>query len=183
MKRAILILTVVLAALAAPLARGAESGLTVLLAGGTEANMISIGLSSDGRDYLIESVVPLEVGGNVCWHPEGQANVLFCSASSIGGFEVNAGAGDDSVVLAFNVPVPVTVRGGPGRDRLVGGAGADKLIGGAGADKLIGRTGADYLYGGPGDDYLIGGGGNDLLHGNSGKDTLSGGSGRNELIP
>jgi len=122
MKRAILIATAVLAAYVAALAHAAEPPLTVLLAGGSEANMIEIALSPDGRSYVIDSVVPLDVGGNVCWHPEGHENELVCEAASIGGFEVNAGAGDDSVTVAREVAVPVTLRGGPGQDRLVGGA-------------------------------------------------------------
>jgi Ca2+-binding RTX toxin-like protein len=181
MKRMILIATVVLAAQAAMVARAAEPPLTVLLAGGSEANTIEISLSPDGRSYLIDSVVQLEVGGNVCWHPDGQENQLVCEATSIGGFEVNAGGGDDSVTVAREVPIPVTLRGGPGQDKLVGGAGADKLVGGPGNDVLVGRDGADSLFGGPGDDRLVGCKGNDLLRGGSGEDTLLGGSGQNEL--
>jgi hypothetical protein len=183
MKRATLTAITVLVAWAAASAHAAEPRLTVLLAGGAEANTISIVLSPDGRAYLIDSVVPLEVGGSVCWHPEGQPNELTCEAASIGGFEVNAGGGDDSVVVAREVPIPVTLRGGPGRDRLIGGAGDDKLVGGVGDDVLIGRAGADSLFGGPGDDRLIGGSGSDLLRGGSGEDVLLGGSGQNYLVP
>lgn len=182
MKRAILIAMMVLAAQAAAFAHAAAPPLTVLLAGGAEMSAITIALSPDGRTYVIDSVAPLEVGGDICWHPEGQPNELICEAAPIGGFEVNAGAGDDSVVVAREVPIPVTLRGGPGQDRLVGGADADKLVGGAGDDVLVGRAGADSLFGGPGDDRLVGGSGNDLLHGDSGEDTLLGGSGRNEAI-
>jgi Ca2+-binding RTX toxin-like protein len=181
MKRMILIATAVLAAQAAMVAHAAEPPLTVLLAGGEEANVITISLSPDGRTYPIDSVVQLEVGGNVCWHPDGQENQLLCEAASIGGFEVNAGGGDDSVTVAANVAIPVTLRGGPGQDRLVGGAGADKLVGGAGNDVLIGRGGADSLFGGSGDDRLVGCAGNDLLRGGPGEDILLGGSGENEL--
>jgi Ca2+-binding RTX toxin-like protein len=183
MKRAILIATMVLAAQAVTVARATEAPLTVLLAGGSEANTIAIALSPDGRSYVIDSVVPLDVGGSVCWHPEGLENELVCAATSIGGFEVNSGAGDDSVSVAREVPIPVTLRGGPGQDRLLGGAGADKLIGGPDGDVMIGRAGADSLYGGPGDDRLIGGSGNDVLRGDSGEDTLLGGSGSNQLLP
>jgi hypothetical protein len=182
MKRAILTATMVLAAWAAMPAHAAEPPLTVLLTGGAEQSQIAIWLSPDGRSYVIDSVAQLEVGGNVCWHPEAQPNELVCEATPIGGFEVNGGAGDDSVIVAREVPIPVTLRGGPGQDRLIGGAGADKLTGGPGNDVLVGRAGSDSLYGGPGDDRLVGGSGNDLLHGESGEDTLLGGSGRNELF-
>jgi len=183
MKRAILIATTVLTAWAAMTAHAAEPQLTVLLAGGSEANAIAIALTPDGRSYLIDSVVPLEVGGEVCAHPEGRENELVCAAASIGGFEVNAGGGDDSVTVAREVPIPVTLRGGPGQDRLVGGGAGDKLVGGSGKDTLIGRAGADSLFGGADDDRLMGGSGNDLLRGDGGEDELFGGSGRNDLIP
>ena len=183
MKRAILIAMTVLAAQAAAVAHANEPSLTVLLAGGAEESAIDIALSPDGRSYVIDSLAPLEVGGEVCAHPEANENQLVCTAATIGGFEVNAGAGDDAVTVAATVAIPVTLRGGPGQDRLVGGAGADKLVGGSGDDVLIGRAGADSLWGGSGNDRLIGGSGNDLLHGNSGADTLVGGSGRNELLP
>ncbi len=163
MKRAILTATTVLVAWAATTAHASEPKLTVLLAGGSEANMISIALSPDGRDYVINSVVPLDVGGNLCAHPEGRENELICAATSIGGFEVNSGAGDDSVVVGREVPVPVTLRGGPGADRLVGGSGADRLVGGSGDDVLVGRLGDDSLFGGPGRDTLLGGPGSNQL--------------------
>jgi hypothetical protein len=183
MKRAILMaMTVALVAVTSVSARAAEPKLTVLLAGGSEANAISVGLSPDGRSYVIDSVVPLEVGGNVCSHPEGQPNELVCAAASIGGFEVNAGAGDDLVVVSRAIPIPVTLRGGPDNDRLIGGSSLDKLIGGPGDDFLVGRAEADSLFGGPGDDRLIGGPGNDTLVGHGGDDTLLGGPGDNILV-
>ena len=182
MKKALLIVSMVLVAHAAAVAHAAEPSLDVLLAGGSEANTISIALSADGRSYAIESASPLEVGGNVCWHPEGKQNALLCEAASIAGFEVNSGGGDDVVNVARGVSIPVTLRGGPGNDKLVGGAGDDKLIGGAGDDILVGRAGNDSLFGGPGDDRLIGGPGNDSLHGEAGEDVLIGGSGENELV-
>ncbi|HYJ21770.1 MAG TPA: hypothetical protein VEW07_07095 [Solirubrobacterales bacterium] len=183
MKRAILTAMTVLVAWAAPSAHAAEPSLTVLLTGGPEANTITIALSPDGRTYVIDSVVPLEIGGNVCWHPEGQPNELVCEATAIAGFEVNAGGGDDSVTVAPEVPIAVTLRGGPGHDRLVGGGAADKLVGGAGDDQLIGRAGSDSIFGGSGNDRLIGGVGNDILHGDSGEDVLLGGPGLNSLVP
>jgi Ca2+-binding RTX toxin-like protein len=182
MKRAILIATTVLVAHAATLAR-AEAPLDVVLAGGAEDSEISIALSSDGRSYVIDSIAQLEVGSSICVHPEGKQNELICEAAPIGGFEVNAGDGNDSVSVERNVPISVTLRGGAGNDRLVGGAGADKLIGGAGNDQLIGRGGNDSLFGGSGDDSLHGGNGNDLLRGGPGEDGLLGGAGANQLLP
>ena len=178
----ITLIAVSIAALCAPLfARAETAPVVVLLAGGAEANMIEISLSPDGRSYLISSIVPLEVGSSVCSHPPEVQNELICQAAAISGFEVNAGSGDDSVVVAANVPIPVTLRGGAGADRLTGGGGPDKLIGGPGDDRLFGRGGADALYGGSGNDELYGGSGNDELWGGPGTDSLFGGSGVNEL--
>jgi Ca2+-binding RTX toxin-like protein len=181
MKKLLLISFALLALLAPGSASAAEKSYTVLLAGGDEANSIKIWLSPDGREYVIDSLVQLDVGGSVCTHPEGNPNELVCAAPSLGGFEVNAGGGEDRVSVAKNITVPVTMRGGAGDDVLIGGAGPDKLIGGQGNDRLIGRRGNDVLYGGPGDDVLIGGPGNDVLGGGSGMDTLFGGSGANHV--
>ena len=181
MKKTILIAVSTLALCAPLFARAETAPVVVLLAGGSEANMIGISLSPDGRSYLISSVVPLEVGGAVCSHPPETQNELVCQAAAISGFEVNAGSGDDSVGVAGNVPVPVTMRGGGGADRLTGGGGPDKLIGGPGDDILSGRGGADVLYGGSGSDVLWGGSGDDVLWGGSGMDTLRGGPGTDEL--
>jgi Ca2+-binding RTX toxin-like protein len=159
----------------------ATKAYTVLLAGGDEANMIRIWLSNDGRQYAIDSVVQLEVGGDVCEHPAEDPNELLCDAPSIAGFEVNAGGGDDRVRVAPSVTVPVTMRGGAGNDVLVGGSAADKLIGGSGDDRLFGGRGDDQLYGGPGNDVLVGGPGDDLLNGGPGRDRLIGGPG-NDLV-
>lgn len=180
MKRAILIAMAVWALGCAP-ATAAEKGLNLLLTGGQEANSLSISLSPDGRTYTISSVAPLEVGGEICTHPEEAPNVLSCEAAAIASFEVNAGGGGDSVQIAPKVPVPVTLRGGPGNDRLGGGAGSDRLIGGAGDDTLSGHGGDDWLYGGPGNDRLLGGSGNDVLRGGPGNNTMIGGSGNNHI--
>ena len=177
MKKLLLISFALLALLAPGSAPAAEKTYTVLLAGGDEANSIKIWLSPDGREYVIDSLVQLEVGGSVCAHPEGDPNELVCAAPSIAGFEVNSGAGDDRVAVAKNITVPVTMRGGAGDDLLLGGAGPDKLIGGQGDDRLIGWRGNDVLYGGPGDDVLIGGPGNDVLRGGLGEDRLIDGLG------
>src|SRR4051794_28737596 len=149
MKKAILIALTVLVALAAPVAHAEEPSFNVLITGGAEQNMLSVKLSQDGREYVIDSTAPLEIGGAVCAHPEAVENRLLCEATAIAGFEVNAGGGNDSAIVSPKVQVPVTLRGGPGDDRLYGGGGADKLVGGPGNDTLVGRGGNDALYGGP----------------------------------
>lgn len=187
MKKSILIIVLALF-VALPTAAGfarAEIGpVTLLISGGPGSSGLRISLTPDGRQYLIVSTEPLEVGGSVCEHPTAEiTNELLCKATAIAGFEVNAGAGADSVYFSSDVPVPVTARGGPGADRLIGGNASDKLIGGPDKDFLEGRRGDDWLLGGPGPDKLVGGPGNDQLRGGPDKDVLAGGSGRNELFP
>jgi len=158
-----------------------EKSINIVLAGTSGDDRITIELSADGRTYEIDSATPLEVASQVCSHPERRQEDLICEAAPIAGFEVNTGAGNDSVVMGARVPVPATIRGGEGNDVLVGGAAADKLIGGPGNDELNGRGGNDVLIGGPGDDVLIGGPGNDILQGGPGHNTLVGGPGKNIL--
>jgi RTX calcium-binding nonapeptide repeat (4 copies) len=154
---------------------------TVLLAGGPESNNIRIWLSPDGRSFVIDSIVPLEVGGDICQNPPGNPTELLCQAPLLASFEVNADGGDDVVRVTRGVKLPVTMRGGPGRDLLVGGSANDRLSGGDGPDKLVGRDGDDRLLGGNGNDTLIGGRGNDLLRGGAGRDRLFGGPGKNRV--
>lgn len=182
MKKAIAILTVVLVACAASFAQASDHSVTLVIKGTPEADLFTIKLSPDGQTYEIESVRPLEVGEGVCWHPDSnEPDKLLCSAPAIGGFEINGGKGGDVIELSSRVPVPATVRGGPGPDRLVGGGGADKLMGGTGADHLVGNGGDDLLIGAPGDDRLSGGFGRDTLIGGPGEDRLMGGPGEDHL--
>jgi Ca2+-binding RTX toxin-like protein len=187
MKKAMMITLAVLAAsywaastaVGPAFGQGREPTYTVLLAGGEDSNSIRIWLTSDGRTYVIESDVPLEVAGTICEHPPGVETELNCRAVSVSSFMVNAVGGDDQVRVASSVTIPVTLRGGPGNDVLVGGSGNDSLYGGPGNDKLVGRLGNDVLVGGPGNDELIGGAGNDVLRGGPGRDALFGGAGKN----
>jgi len=184
MKKATLIALTVLAALAAPFAHAEAGPVTLLMTGDGGNNGFHLSLSADGREYLILSTEPLEVGGNLCSHPSEEVpNELLCKAPAIAGFEVNAGGGSDSVYFTSDIPVPVTIRGGSGADRLYGGGASDKIIGGPDDDLLIGRRGDDWIFGGPGRDRLAGGPGNDQLRGGPEKDQLVGGPGKNEELP
>lgn len=181
MKKAILIALSVLAVLPAAFADAEAGPVNLLISGNQDNNAFNVSLSADGREYVIVSTVELEVGGNLCSHPEEIPTELTCKATAIAGFEVNAGDGTDTVLFSSDVPIPVTIRGGPGRDRLTGGDAADKIIGGPDDDLLVGRRGDDWILGGPGADRLIGGAGNDVLRGGPDKDKLVGGPGENEL--
>jgi Ca2+-binding RTX toxin-like protein len=181
MKKNLLISFAILV-LAAPAPAHAESQTyTVLLAGGAEESNIRIWLTADGREYVIDSIAELEVGGEICFHGDGKPTELVCPAPSIAGFEVNAGGGGDRVTVARQVKVPVTMRGGAGDDVLAGGAGDDKLIGSFGRDRLDGGQGDDLLIGGEGNDILLGGPGHDMLRGGYGKDTLVEGRGKDAI--
>jgi hypothetical protein len=182
MKKAILIALTLVAALVAPLAHAEGPSVNLLITGGPEQNMLDVKLSPDGREYVIDSTAPLEVGGAVCTHPEALESRLLCPATAIAGFEINAGGGNDSAIISSKISVPVTLRGGPGDDRLYGGGAFDKLVGGPGEDTLVGRAGNDALYGGPGNDRLYGGSGDDLLHGGPGDDAIVGGSGADMIV-
>jgi hemolysin type calcium-binding protein len=189
MKRAILIVVVVLAAQTASVAHAAKPTgppvqvptYTVVLAGGTAQSMIHIWLTPDGRSYVIDSVAPLEVGGTVCENPPSNSNELICQAPMVAGFEVNAGSDDDQVSVSRAVTIPVTMRGGQGDDLLIGGSGDDKLIGGEGDDRLSGRAGNDLIFGGAGKDVVRGANGDDIVRGGPGDDTAVGGSGENDV--
>lgn len=155
----------------------AAGPVTVLLVGGPGQDVLDIKLSQDGRDYLVDSLSPLEADGKICTRPEDSNHQLVCEAVAIAGFEVNAGAGDDSVIISPKILIASTLRGGPGNDRLRGGAGDDKLLGGSGDDFLYGMQGKDWLFGGSGKDWLFGGAGEDRLVGGPESDYLNGGPG------
>lgn len=178
MKRLVLSAILVMAACVAPSAHAAGP-VTVLLVGGANEDVLDVKLSQDGRDYLVTSLSPLEADGSICTRVEGALNRLSCRAVAIAGFEVNAGAGDDSVFISPRIFIPTTLRGGSGNDRLRGGSGDDKILGGGGQDILLGMQGRDWIFGGPGEDSLYGGGGDDRLVGGPDPDYFNGGPGAN----
>lgn len=181
MKRLILLTLALVAAQAPSLGHGETKPVTVLLAGGSGSNVINIWLTPDGRTYVIDSIVPLEVGGTICANAPGNQNELLCQAPLIAAFEMNADAGDDRVSVAKEVTIPITIRGGPGRDVLTGGSGNDKLIGGTGNDRILGGRGDDLLAGGPGRDSLFGGRGDDILLSGPGEGPRRGGGGNDKM--
>jgi Ca2+-binding RTX toxin-like protein len=182
MKKSILIALTLLACVFAVPARAEPGPLTLLLAGTSADDSFYVSLTPDGREYRILSGSTLEAGGDICSHPDEARNILVCKAPAISGFEVNTAGGEDYVDFSSDIPVPVTIRGGPGDDRLTGGGASDKIAGGPGNDVLVGRRGDDWIEGGPGIDRLIGGQGDDRLVGGPDKDRLVGGPGNNTLI-
>jgi len=122
---------------------------------------------------------------------------------------VHGRGGNDFLVVAGRLDIPVLFHGGDGNDYLAGGSSGDSLVGGtgndillagegdnfadggdgsdriegrSGRDTLLGGAGNDRINGGGGDDLLSGGTGNDLLFGDLGDDLLTGGSGNDSLL-
>jgi len=86
---------------------------------------------------------------------------VFCGRSGITRLHADLGEREDVVNVAL--PIPATLLGGPGADRLTTGAPNDRLEGGEGNDRLDGGGGDDELDGGLGTDTLTGGAGDDVL--------------------
>jgi Ca2+-binding RTX toxin-like protein len=120
------------------------------------------------------------------------------TASTLAGYNVLAGDGNDTIVFVgvfsgahangeggndklAGGDGNETLYGGAGKDQIDGGAGNDLLKGNGGNDKLFGNNGGDRLYGGLGNDYLDGGSSGDKLYGEGGTDTLLGQSGDDNL--
>ena len=136
---------------------------------------ISIALDN-GRYVVSDSGNPFPADNVEECEPSGGNAICDADVRTI---LIDAGAGDDTVTVASNIPPQVEVRieGGPGADRLQGGPGndvieagddsdPDVLEGGAGDDALIGartdfhvpvHSGKSTMIGGPGDDVMVGG--------------------------
>jgi Ca2+-binding RTX toxin-like protein len=96
---------------------------------------------------------------------------------------INSLQGDDKLVTAPDVTLPITVDAGAGKDSITtggaadlvqGGEGDDFLNGAGGGDRVLGNPGADKMNGGDGDDTLVwnNGDGNDEMNGHAGLDRI-----------
>jgi Ca2+-binding RTX toxin-like protein len=122
----------------------------------------------------------------------GAGRVLFTRAAP-GGFTVDMGtteklsltpfAGDDKLVTAPDVTLPLSVDAGPGLDNITTGAGADLVQGGDDADVLNGGGGGDRIAGDPGNDVMNGGDGDDTLvwKNGDGNDEMNGDAGLDRI--
>ena len=86
---------------------------------------------------------------------------VFCRRAGLTRVRVDLGEREDSATVAL--PLPVTLLGGPGADRLTAGPAADSVNGGDGNDRLSGAGGGDVLDGGAGADGFDGGAGDDRV--------------------
>lgn len=128
---------------------------------------LSASLKADGTLY----VGGTEGNDNVLiWQPrfrvtrvELNGEVTDFNTTEVKFIKINAGAGDDLVILGKRSPNA-------------------RLYGGTGNDSLSAGDGNDTLYGGPGDDYLFGRGGNDHIFGGWGADDIYGGDGDHDVM-
>ena len=117
------------------------TGVVVTAAQG-EVNRIHV-TAEFGSVLVRDAGAPLRAGGG-CAEEDGGVRCAGTNAAY-----VDAGDGDDELVLAPGRTLwDVSLDGGPGDDLVVGGDGNERLGGGLGRDSLIG---------GPGDDTLVGG--------------------------
>lgn len=97
------------------------------------------------------------------------------------GFVINAGGGDDVIILSSNMP-GVQINGEDGRDRISGSDSNDTIFGGASGDFIHGNGGRDLIDGGGGHDRLFGDDGEDRIFGGNDNDTIEGGNGHDSLF-
>jgi Ca2+-binding RTX toxin-like protein len=92
---------------------------------------------------------------------------------------LNAGAGNDTVVINTALLRGITVNGDDGDDVITGSPDDDILNGGAGNDTLNGNAGDDRITGNTGSDTMNGDAGNDVMVWNpgDGSDVMNGGAG------
>ena len=92
---------------------------------------------------------------------------------------LNAGAGNDTIVINTSLLRGITVNGDDGNDIITGSPDDDILNGGAGNDTLSGNAGDDRITGNTGADTMNGDAGNDVMVWNpgDGSDVMNGGAG------
>jgi hypothetical protein len=161
------------AASAATVARQAD-GTLVYTASGAKKNHVDVQGSDDGSTITLytSSGDPMNAPAGCSPSDLYGGDVVTCVTPTA--VRVELGAGDDDADMSDDLPVPVTLSGGPGDDYLDAANQAAVLDGGAGEDKLTG---------GEGDDVLRGGDGNDTIEGKDGSDHIDGGNGDDLLSP
>lgn len=162
---------------------------TILTLNGTAASSsTTVTVDAATGELVVREASEVSSPGDPCTPAAGTQTTEFrCPAGSIGAIVGDLGAGEDSFMVARDVPVLIgarvngtrrPLRAGPGNDVIFGGAAGDLLYGAAGRDRLGGRGETDHLNGGPGADRLLGGAAGDLIFGAAGRDRLNGGPGR-----
>jgi hypothetical protein len=153
---------------------------------------VTYAVDNKGNEYIADDQLVLETGnkndnvkvatnkdGSVGFNVNGEQHNLKLGNNQ--GVTVRANGGDDTIAVAENVKVKVTLAGGDGNDTLTGGGGDDSISGGNGNDIIRGGGGNDYVYGGAGDDTVNGGNGSDVVYGGAGNDRINGNAGNDYL--
>jgi Ca2+-binding RTX toxin-like protein len=136
---------------------------TLTVAGSTKADQISVLIDPD-RGVVVQV----------------NAVVVSFSVNSVKRVVVDAGTGDDYVLIGQDLP-GATLNGGDGDDTLIGTGTADSIEGGDGNDVIKAGGGDDIVNCGAGNDQVIGEGGRDTIHGDDGNDRLDGGGGNDAV--
>jgi Ca2+-binding RTX toxin-like protein len=105
--------------------------------------------------------------------------VTAATADNTFDLTLNAGAGNDTIVIDTALLRGITVNGEDGNDIITGSPDDDILNGGAGNDTLNGNAGDDRITGNTGADTMNGDAGNDVMVWNpgDGSDVMNGGAG------
>lgn len=146
------------------LVRPGGAVVSYLSADATSLNTLRVGVSGNRIQFRDETVdggmdpgscAPGDLDGN------GYIIETFCPLGGVQRVRIDLGEREDSATVAL--PVPATVLGGPGADRIAGGNAPDEIDGGEGNDAVSGGGGDDVVSGGVGTDELDGGPGSDRL--------------------
>jgi hypothetical protein len=186
------LLVAVLAAAALPATAQAHS---VVRVGGSALNYLSVDATSlntltgrmagrriELRDRTVDGGIdpgPCDPGEIT---PDANAWIVevLCPRRRISRLSVDLGEREDSATI--DLPLPVTVLGGPGSDTLRLGGSADRLQGDEGNDDVAAGGGNDVVDGGLGFDRLEGGDGDDELRSADGlTDRVACGPGRDRV--
>ncbi|WP_174410380.1 tandem-95 repeat protein, partial [Desulfovibrio psychrotolerans] len=141
---------------------------------GSEADDVTITAWSNQNSGGWHSNINVETGAG-----DDKITLSVNPATKLGGqtaaaetvFNVDAGDGNDTIILTGGGYKSALLEGGAGNDTIYGGDLADILDGGSGDDLLFGGAGNDTIYGGTGNDTITGGTGNDYIDGGEGTDT------------
>ena len=139
---------------------------------------VSKGTLSVNGTAKSESISVLLEGSTI--HVQVGATKLTFPASSVLRVSLNAGRGNDYVLVGEAVP-PAAILGGDGDDTIGGTAGNDVINAGIGDDLVNAGGGNDNVAAGDGDDTVNGEGGKDRIHGDDGMDRLNG-AGGNDVV-
>jgi hypothetical protein len=128
---------------------------------------------TDGDDQVSIAYSPSL--GLVIHNDAGAESETVLFGGAVNSVRVDAGMGNDSVLVDATVGIPTFLFGGDGNDQLTGGSGNDRLYGGAGDNLLDGAVGDDVLV-------SVGGGVADKLTGGAGRDSFWFDAKKNERV-